>query len=139
MPQDVEMSGRLGVWLEPDGTPGAAGPRQLQADVRHVSLHGAFVSDAQLRAGLEAHRDAAEPICSSLLPHGALRAVCCVVAHACMQVWLLLIGWVATGYRLITALPTPSDKHSCASVSCRDVHQLCFDAACVCIFLWQVS
>lgn len=68
--QDVTMEGRLGVWQE---TSGAWGSAQLQADVRHVSLHGSDLTDAQLQAALVAHSKSTEPICSSILPYGEPR------------------------------------------------------------------
>eukprot|EP00892_Ulva_mutabilis_P002638 jgi/Ulvmu1/12375/UM009_0021.1 len=89
--QDATMQGRLGVWQEADGSWGGA---QLQADVRHMSLHGADITDRQLQLALEAHRSATEPVCSSLLPYDVVNG------YGSQQ--------YATAERLVLPPPLPS-------------------------------
>lgn len=117
-PRDVEMRGRLGVWEDAGGAWGAA---QLHADVRHVTLHETLLSDAQLQAAFEAHADTEEPVCSSLLPYGALsdglvcmRAIC---SEACMRSGMPRAHWNAAHRRAVTLFPEAAVEVSHAAVS----------------------
>lgn len=66
--EDVELRGPIGVFWQSLSSPFQNYP--LAADVRHVSVHDAALSDAEMHAATVAHASSA-PICASLHSSGA--------------------------------------------------------------------